>query len=195
MEYEGVIVLAVAGILIYMSWDTYVNGKVETVKSDIDGHEYTVRSLPDKEAAADLLAEIKDRLDRLAHHLQKMYPNDDRTKAIVSKFHSDKISESADTSDKYTSYSVNKGEKIVFCLRARDDTKKLEDINMLMFVAIHELAHIATKSVGHTDEFWANMKFLLEEAINIGVYTKQDFKNNPQQYCGMTVTSSPLDNP
>jgi hypothetical protein len=88
---------------------------------------------------------------------------------------------------------VNKGEKIVFCLRARDQTQKLEDINMLMFVAIHELAHICTTSVGHTDEFWTNMRFLFEEAINIGVYSKQDFKSHPVKYCGMDVTSSPLD--
>ena len=68
-----------------------------------------------------------------------------------------------------------------------------EDINMLMFVAIHELAHIATDEEGHTDAFWENMKFLLEEGINIGIYIQQDFTQNPEEYCGMMVTSSPLD--
>jgi predicted metal-dependent hydrolase len=193
MEYEGIIVFAIASILVYMTWDTYMNGKVEKVKSGVDGHTYSVRSLPDKEAAADLLAEIRDRLDRLKEHLMKMYPEDKRTLAITKQFHSERISEGGENTDKYTSYSVNKGEKIVFCLRARDQTQKLEDINMLMFVAIHELAHIGTESVGHTDEFWANMRFLLEEAINIGVYSKQDFKSQPVKYCGMDVTSSPLD--
>jgi hypothetical protein len=176
-----------------MTWDTYIGGKVETVKSTVDGHEYSVRSMPDNEAAADLLAEIRDRLDRLVQHLKKMFPDDERTKAIAAGFRSERISEGGENTQKYTSYSVNKGEKIVFCLRARDQTQKLEDINMMMFVAIHELAHIGTTSIGHTDEFWQNMKFLLEEAVDIGVYAKQDFKSHPTTYCGVKVTSSPLD--
>lgn len=194
MEYEGPLIVAIAGVLLYMTWDTYINGKVETVKSKVDGNEYSVRSMPDKAAAADLLAEIRDRLQRLVQHLQKMFPDDARTKAILNGFHPERISEGGENTQKYTSYSVNKGEKIVFCLRARDQTQKLEDINMMMFVAIHEVAHIATKSVGHTDEFWANMKFLLEEGINVGVYSRQDFKEKPVTYCGVPVTSSPLDN-
>ena len=44
-----------------------------------------------------------------------------------------------------------------------------------MFVAIHELAHVMTKSVGHTEEFWTNMKFLLKIAIKEGIYKKQNF--------------------
>jgi predicted metal-dependent hydrolase len=33
-----------------------------------------------------------------------------------------------------------------------------------MFVAIHEMSHTCTKSVGHKSEFWENFKFLLENA-------------------------------
>ena len=68
----------------------------------------------------------------------------------------------------------------------------LVDINTMMFVAIHELAHIMTKSVGHTPEFWDNMRFLLEEAIKINIYKKQDFSRNPVEYCGTQITDSPL---
>ena len=66
----------------------------------------------------------------------------------------------------------------------------------MMFVAIHELGHLMTKSIGHTPEFWDNMKFLLEQAIqkDVNVYVKQDFASNPEQYCGMTITDSPLYN-
>lgn len=193
VSYEGVIVVALIALLIYMTWDTYLHGKVEPVVSEVDGHEYVVRSLPDKAEAADLLAEIRERLDKLVDHLRRAFPEDPRTVAIIASFHSERISEGGDNTKEYTSYSVNKGEKIVFCLRSRGDDEHLENINMMMFVAIHELAHIATPSVGHTDEFWANMKFLLEEAMNIGVYAKQDFKNQPAKYCGVDVTSSPLD--
>ena len=62
----------------------------------------------------------------------------------------------------------------------------------MMFVAIHELAHIMTKSVGHTTEFWVNMKFLLKIGVEIGVYIKQDFNKNPVEYCGTKITDTPL---
>ena len=35
--------------------------------------------------------------------------------------------------------------------------------------------------------------FLLKESIKIGVYKRQDFKKNPQKYCGTKITDSPLD--
>jgi len=176
-----------------MIYDKYFTGNRETVESKVDNHEYLVQSKPDKQLAADLLAEIRQRLDALKHHLEKMFPDDPRSKRIVARFDSEKISEGGSESKEYTSYSVNKGERIVFCLRARDGTDNLEDINMLIFVAIHEIAHIATAEEGHTDTFWDNMRFLLEEGINIGIYQQQDFTSNPEEYCGMMVTSSPLD--
>ena len=56
---------------------------------------------------------------------------------------------------------------------------------------MHELAHIATKSVGHTPEFWKNFKFLLIQAKKIDVYEPIDYKNNPQTYCDMKITDNP----
>ena len=91
------------------------------------------------------------------------------------------------------SIAVNKGEKIVFCIRQKDTSESLVEENTITFVAIHELAHIMTKSVGHTPEFWENFKRLLKEAIKANLYTKEDYTNNPKEYCGIKVTDSPLD--
>ena len=44
-----------------------------------------------------------------------------------------------------------------FCLL--DEDKKF---NSLMFIALHELAHIATKDIGHTFKYWENFKFILQ---------------------------------
>ena len=71
--------------------------------------------------------------------------------------------------------------------------QELIDMNTIMFVAIHELAHIMTKSVGHTEEFWSNMRYLLKKGIKVGVYTPHDYKNNPVRYCGIMITDSPLE--
>ena len=65
------------------------------------------------------------------------------------------------------------------------------DPNTLMYVAIHELAHIATKEIGHTPNFWRNFKFLLTQAKLINVYNPIDYKNEPQEYCGMTIKDNP----
>ena len=193
MEYEGLLVLILTSVLAYLVYDYYYSGNTETVNSTLDGRNYVVRSLPDKVEAANLLAEIRQRLMKLVDHLHKMYPDDDRAVRLVRDFNPDAISEGGDDSQQYTSYSVNKGEKIVFCLRSREKDQKLVDINMMIFVAVHELAHIATESIGHTDEFWKNMRYLLEQSIDIGIYAKQDFKDKPVKYCGINVTSSPLE--
>ena len=49
-----------------------------------------------------------------------------------------------------------------------------------------------TDEIGHTDKFWANMKYLLEQAIQIGVYNYEDYKQTPQMYCGLEINSTPL---
>jgi predicted metal-dependent hydrolase len=162
------------------------------VKSSIDGEEYLCRNRDDKEQAANILATIKERLTSIVQYLKQNHSDEESVQRLVQKFKPKQISESI-SGTKYTSYSVNKGEKIVFCIRSKDQEEKLIDINTLMFVAIHELAHIMTRSIGHTQEFWSNMKRLLKVGIRQKLYVRQDFKSNPVPYCGTTITDSPLD--
>jgi hypothetical protein len=194
MEYQSLFIVTLGGVILYLVWDTYFMGKQEKVVSTYDKKTYLVQSLPDKQKAADLLAQIGELLTKMSKYLEKMYPDDERTKRIVMNFNADKISEGTDR-DNYTSYSINKGESIVFCLRSRDEhTKgKLVDLNTMMFVALHELAHVGSIGIGHNDEFWTNFKWLLNEAIQIGIYKQQDFKTKPVEYCGINIESSPLD--
>ena len=166
-----------------------------------DGRKYLVRDLDDKNAAAKLLADISKNCQTLITYVynnRSDFPDRKEDLERLNKnFRPDNISESSPNNN-YTSYSINKGEKLVFCIRKKKGLhkNKLMDLNTMMFVAIHELAHLMTKSIGHTPDFWDNMKFLLQQAIKkeVGVYEKQDFANNPEQYCGMTITDSPLYN-
>jgi len=77
------------------------------------------------------------------------------------------------------------------CLRQKNQRKSLHDDNLLMFVIIHELAHIMSKSVGHNAEFYNNFKFLLKESVVMGCYKPVNFEKNPVKYCGMNVTNNP----
>ena len=162
------------------------------------GIEFLVRNLDDKEQAAKLLSDICSRLTKLVNHLDKDIDNKDHTSEIkegirrMKKNYNPHAIVESSPGNKYTSYSINKGEKIVFCLRSKDGSDKLVDLNTMMFVAIHEMAHLMTKEVGHTKNFWDNMKFLLIKAIEIDIYKKQDFNSSPKEYCGTTITDTPL---
>ena len=92
---------------------------------------------------------------------------------------------------KYTAYSENKGEKLAFCTTKEKGGNNLIDENTLTFVALHELSHIATKSIGHTSEFWNNFKFILKEAVPLGVYKAVNYKEKPTKYCSMKITDNP----
>ena len=191
MDYTAFFIVLLFLILGYLIWDTYYVNDVEYVKSTIDDKEYLVRNLSDKVEAANLLAQIKKKLEETVAKLSEDEPDDKRTKQLLRNFKSDKISEGAESS-KYTSYSINKGEQIVFCLRSKDADKKLVDLNTMMFVALHELAHIGTESVGHTKEFWANFKWILKCAVKHEIYISQDFNSKPHGYCGIQITDNPL---
>ena len=53
--------------------------------------------------------------------------------------------------------------------------------------------HLATKEIGHVPPFWDNMKYLLEIAIEIDIYTKVDYAQRNVPYCGTKITDTPLD--
>lgn len=169
-----------------------INNEVIYIKSTIDNKDYLVRNVDDKQKAANLLSQMSLNIDKLLNYLKNKFDSKP-IKRLINKYDPNNITESSANS-KYTSYSVNKGEKIVLCIRSRDDNAKLIDINTLMFVSLHELAHIMTVSVGHTDEFWTNFKFLLTHAIKLNIYKEIDYSKNPKKYCGITITDSPLYN-
>ena len=53
------------------------------------------------------------------------------------------------------------------------------------------MAHVMTKSIGHTKEFWNNFRFLLRVAVKNNIYKYQNFNLKPERYCGMEITDSP----
>jgi hypothetical protein len=90
----------------------------------------------------------------------------------------------------YTSYSVDKGKRLVLCIRQNDALNTFVEYNTLLYVCIHELAHCALTDIGHTSNFWETFKFLLKEAVDIGLYKKTDYASNPAEFCGIKITSS-----
>lgn len=187
LSFTDVFVLAVL-VAILLTYLRHHYGEVEYVRSRVDGRKYLVRKLPDKRKAADTLARINIELTRLVEHLTEKYGADDpRIRRLRVNYNPDNVSEGG-LEHGYTSYSVNKGEKIVLCIRQDDNA--FVPPNVLLYVSIHELAHLATKSIGHESPFWANFRWMLKEAIAIGVYERVDYAEEPQRYCGIRISSS-----
>lgn len=167
------------------------------VKSSIDGQTYRVRDLGDKQQAADLLAKVRTRMKKLYVHLQSKFPDKPQVKRLLQRFEANpnRILEATPDAE-HTSYSVNKGEKVHLCLRQRQGgDESLVNENVMIFVALHEMAHMITDEIGHPPEFWNNFGWLLKEAESIGAYQYQDFKAHPVRYCGTNITDQPRYDP
>jgi len=185
-----VMIFFIVAISIYMYCDSDAF-QLKCIVSTVDGNKYCVRDRSKLQDAADLLAKITDKSKNLVEYMKEKHPNDDRVQRLTAGFHPQKVMETLPTSE-YTAYSENKGEKIAFCLnKKRKGEDQMIDEHTLMFVAIHELSHVCTKSIGHKTEFWDNFKFLLENAKDAGIHDPSDYKEKPTEYCGMKINDNP----
>jgi hypothetical protein len=191
ISFIEVFIIFVMVVIILMYLQNHY-GEVDYMTSNADGRKYLVRNLADANQAADMLASINIDLVRLVRHMDAKYSNDKAlgsfVKALANNYNPNSLSEGSPDSG-YTSMTINKGEKLILCIRNTD--KQFVEKNVVMYVAIHELAHIMTyNETGHTQLFWDNFKILLREAVDIGVYLKRDYQSKPVDYCGIKITSS-----
>jgi len=188
MKYLLIGCIAFVLAMFYLNSDTF---NLKCIVAHRDGHKYCVRDSDRLQESAELLAEVTVRMKEVVQSLHKRYPNDERVKRLVANFNPRRIVETLPTSE-YTAYSEGKGTKLAFCLRKHKYDMQLIDLNTLTFVALHELSHLMTKSIGHKQEFWDNFKFVLEHAEEIGVYDPVDYAKKPSEYCGLTIDSNPM---
>jgi len=172
---------------VYLDSDAY---NLKCIIASKDGNRYCVREREKLELAANLLATVTQNMKDMVKYLKETHPEDPRVIKLVAGFNPQRVSETLPTSE-LTAYSENKGEKIAFCLNTTKEGNKLIDINTLTFVALHELTHVMTTSIGHKQDFWQNFKFVLENAKAANIYIPVDYKSKPQEYCGMTINDNP----
>ena len=168
-----------------------------SVTSSVDGRTYKVRDMPDKEEAANLMARVRAKIMRLYSYVSEKFPNKPQIKQLNKNFTPEPSRfEEATPDAQHTSYSVNKGEKVHLCLRQREgNNEALVSENIMVFVSLHEMAHVITPSLGHGPDFWNNFAWLLKQAEEIKIYSYQDFKAHPVSYCGLNITDSPTYDP
>ena len=195
MKSEDILGYFIIGFILSTSYyvyrENYESFQLTCIVSSVDGNKYCVRERENIEKAADLLAKITVKCKELVTYVGNKYPDKENVKRLQQNFNPKKILETLPTSS-YTAYSENKGEKVAFCLnKDKEDNDHLIDESTLTFVAIHELSHVMTKSIGHKSEFWSNFKFLLECAKEAGIHNPVDYKKEPQKYCGMKIHDNP----
>lgn len=170
--------------------------KMVYVKSPFTNQSYLVRDDGNKQNSALLLSRLIDNIFKFRTHL---VTNKSKIEPKYSQYidqlarnltESTKIYEN-DGSEGFTSYSVNKGEELVFCLKSKK-TKNLHSLNLIMYVALHELAHIACPETGHTPLFKDIFAMFTREAIKIKLYKNVNYSEDPVEYCGMILSSSIL---
>lgn len=188
--YIYTVIFGIIGLCAY-TYFTSDDFQLKCIVSTVDGNKYCVRERTRLQEAADMLAKVNGKCKALVEYMDQKHGDKENVKRLVKGYNPKRISETLPTSE-YTAYSENKGEKLAFCLnKKRKGETNMIDEHTLMFVAIHELSHIATKSIGHKTEFWDNFKFLLENAKESGIHTPKDYKKKPVEYCGMDIKDNP----
>jgi len=187
--------VAAAGLTAAVALSYFSGPRNTTAVQGPDGKTYEVQNLPNKEEAVNRMAKIRANLEKLrdSYASTPALAADPPVARFLARFQADSFIENDMTSGD-TSYSENKGQKIVVCLR--DKTKApqypLIDENTVMFVMLHEMAHLMTETIGHTQEFWSNFKRILHDAVKLGIYKSVNYAQTPTPYCGMTITDNPI---
>ena len=80
------------------------------------------------------------------------------------------------------SYTINKHD-MHLCLEQSDGN--YYDENILIYVTLHELAHIFCNEIGHTDAYFNIFERLLRIADKVGIYDPT--MALPKEYCGIKI--------
>lgn len=120
----------------------------------------------------------------------------ERVEQLINRYDAEQIYEISPLNKaNLTSYTQDK-KTLILCLRKKEKNAKgeneLHDINTIMFVVIHELAHMMNDLWGHKMNFWILFKFMLKNSVECGIYTPVNYANKPINYCGLLLTYNPL---
>ena len=121
-------------------------------------------------------------------------PNDiyNMVEHLLDNYNPEVIYESDPTGGS-TSYTLGKGRKLYICVRDNSSPYVIINHQILMFVMLHELSHIANyRGWGHGTDFWECFKWLLYEAAKSGLYEPVDYAKHPSKYNKLVINYQPL---
>ena len=110
MEKHGIFFYIFIGFILFLCLAIYYQSDAYNLKCIIaseDGNRYCVREREKLELAANLLAQVTQKMKDMVTYMNSKHPEDGRTKRLVEGFNPKKISETLPTSE-LTAYSENK---------------------------------------------------------------------------------------
>lgn len=179
------LIIIILILIIYLNKNKFSD---DTVEEYYNSNRYKVRK-----GTKVVQVEKAKKLDNLKNKLQKLVnyckdsnlPTKIDADRMYSRFKNIQFNETA-SNDSSAAYVVNKDEELRICLNGNE--------NDTMFVLLHELAHIMSKSYGHNTEFKNNMDFLVKQAVKLQIYTPVDYTKSPINYCGVKISTTPCHN-
>ena len=158
-------------------------------KSTVNGRTYKVQKVGNTQKAANALASIEDQLRFFVHTAPSLLSGPDQRLRRLQDNWDGTLSE-IEHHQKPIAYTKGK-KSIHLCIR--DEQGVVQQQNALMFVALHELSHVAEPSYnGHDSSFWKTFKFILELAAKLGIYQEKDHAKEGTTVCQKKLGSSPL---
>lgn len=197
-----VLVLTIWFALRFIDYLTHVRMTAGLTAVDYNATTYYVKNMANSKEAAALLDDTKKKLFRVLDYLDTEGKSEipaelaeGVARMIHKHCHRIHINELDADIHKTVAMNRNKGSEIHVCLRQCPDCFQLTEADRVFIVALHELAHSATKNFDplinggtvHSDEFKVYEKFLLETAKKTGlVNPSAQFGKN---YCGISIPS------
>ncbi len=188
----------ITGFLFYK----FVYDGTEKVKSSLDNKVYKVRRGNDKQLRADILAIINGKFGIIVNSLMNdsSFDNNEAVQRLIQNWQSGLTIKEIGNMESDAAYVINK-KNMSFCLQKRKNQLVLEDLNLITYVAIHELAHIMSIETGHGPEFISNFEFLLKYSKQLiyydpllkrqlPVYIQLNQLNTSDSYCGVSLENS-----
>ena len=169
-------------------------------KSTVDNKYYRVRDDTDKQLKVNMLATIKGKLNTIVKTLKsdKRYYKNDAVNRLISNWKNGITIKEIGNMESDAAYVINK-QYMSFCIQSKIYT--LENINLMTYVAIHELSHIMSREMGPGPEFIKNFQFLLDYSKNLKyfdiildaelpLYIQLNKIKTPDKYCGVSLINS-----
>lgn len=180
-----------------VGWTAGADNKVYYVASDLPGKAY----------AANLMAEITGRTQKLLHVISSQLSAHKRIKAkdgvditdnmkqLVRKHYKKPIplAEYHNPRNKTIGRNNRKGELVELCLRSKFDSSEWNSVNTLFRVMCHELAHSADFEFrdrgeeAHGPVFKRLHQYLLSVSEANGMYSCAEYKRSGRKICGLKL--------
>lgn len=206
MDFFTILFITTLILLVLYLVIKYITTEEQWVKAS-DNNYYLLRNIkwenPDlqkvfRSQSVEVLSTINRNIIKLLDYITVNYPEESWISRLNRNYkrNGESLSEAA-VENGFTSYTIDK-EYMHICLRTRDSSEQLYDLNTLMYVVIHELAHMGNYDSrgnpieGHGLEFVEKFRFLLQQAIKLGIYSYQDYSKTPKEYCGITIYKNVL---